>query len=451
MNTHQADDLNSFLAGVERRNPGEPEFLQAVQEVAMDIIPYIADKPIFKELMILERMTEPDRIVTFRVVWEDDDGNVRVNRGFRVQQNNAIGPYKGGIRFHPTVNQSVLKFLAFEQVFKNSLTGLPMGGGKGGADFNPKGKSDREVMRFCQAFMTELSKHIGPDTDVPAGDIGVGAREVGYMFGQYKRLVNRFEGVLTGKALEFGGSRIRPEATGYGTVYMMEEMLAHHKESIEGRICAVSGSGNVATYCAEKLIELGAKVITLSDSAGFILDPDGITHDKLMWVMELKNKRRGRIEEYVREFGGEYFEGERPWNVPCELAFPCATQNEIDKSDAEKLIKNGCRAIAEGANMPATPEAIKVIQGKKELLHSPSKAANAGGVAVSGLEMSQNSLRLQWSRGEVDDHLHKIIRGIHDQCVEFGTAADGHVDYFKGANVAGFNKVASAMIAYGVM
>ncbi|MDO8860596.1 NADP-specific glutamate dehydrogenase [Haliea sp. E1-2-M8] len=451
VSTHQADDLNSFLAGVERRNPGEPEFLQAVQEVAMDIIPYIADKPIYKDLMILERMTEPDRIVTFRVVWEDDDGNVRVNRGFRVQQNNAIGPYKGGIRFHPTVNQSVLKFLAFEQVFKNSLTGLPMGGGKGGADFNPKGKSDREVMRFCQAFMTELSKHIGPDTDVPAGDIGVGAREVGYMFGQYKRLMNRFEGVLTGKALEFGGSRIRPEATGYGCVYMMEEMLAHHKESIEGRSCAVSGSGNVATYCAEKLIELGAKVITLSDSAGFIHDPSGITHDKLMWIMELKNKRRGRIEEYVREFGGEYFEGERPWNVPCELAFPCATQNEIDKSDAEKLIKNGCRAIAEGANMPTTPEAIKVIQGKKELLHSPSKAANAGGVAVSGLEMSQNSLRLQWSRDEVDDHLHKIIRGIHDQCVEFGTAADGHVDYFKGANVAGFNKVASAMIAYGVM
>lgn len=451
MNTHQADDLNSFLAGVDRRNPGEPEFLQAVQEVAMDIIPYIADKPIYKDLMILERMTEPDRIVTFRVVWEDDDGNVRVNRGFRVQQNNAIGPYKGGIRFHPTVNQSVLKFLAFEQVFKNSLTGLPMGGGKGGADFNPKGKSDREVMRFCQAFMTELSKHIGPDTDVPAGDIGVGAREVGYMFGQYKRLMNRFEGVLTGKALEFGGSRIRPEATGYGCVYMMEEMLSHHKESLEGRSCVVSGSGNVATYCAEKLIELGARVITLSDSAGFIHDPEGLTHAKLLWVMELKNKRRGRIEEYVREFGGEYFEGQRPWGTPCDLAFPCATQNEIDKSDAEKLIANGCRAIAEGANMPATPEAIKLIQSHKKLLHAPSKAANAGGVAVSGLEMSQNSLRLQWTRGEVDTHLRKIIRGIHDQCVEFGTAADGHIDYFKGANVAGFNKVASAMIAYGVM
>ncbi|WP_232059074.1 NADP-specific glutamate dehydrogenase [Kineobactrum salinum] len=451
MNTHQADDLASFLAGVERRNPGEPEFLQAVQEVAMHIIPYIGDKPVYKELMILERMTEPDRIVTFRVVWEDDQGNVRVNRGFRVQQNNAIGPYKGGIRFHPSVNQSVLKFLAFEQVFKNSLTGLPLGGGKGGADFNPKGKSDREVMRFCQAFMTELSKHIGPDTDVPAGDIGVGAREVGYMFGQYKRLLNRFEGVLTGKALEFGGSRIRTEATGYGCVYMMEEMLAHHGESIEGRSCVVSGSGNVATFCAEKLIELGARVLTLSDSGGFIYDAEGITRDKLQWVMELKNKRRGRIEEYVGEFGGEFFANERPWGVPCELAFPCATQNEIEAADAEKLIANNCRGIAEGANMPATPEAIHVIQARNSLLHAPSKAANAGGVAVSGLEMSQNSLRMQWTREEVDQHLRKIIRAIHDQCVEFGTAADGHIDYFKGANIAGFNKVASAMIAYGVM
>ncbi|PLW81197.1 NADP-specific glutamate dehydrogenase [Kineobactrum sediminis] len=439
------------MAGVERRNPGEPEFRQAVHEVAMDIIPYISDKPIYKELMILERMTEPDRIVTFRVVWEDDRGSIRVNRGFRVQQNNAIGPYKGGIRFHPTVNQSVLKFLAFEQVFKNSLTGLPLGGGKGGSDFNPKGKSDREVMRFCQAFMTELSKHIGPNTDVPAGDIGVGAREVGYMFGQYKRLVNRFEGVLTGKALEFGGSRIRPEATGYGCVYMMQAMLAHHGESIEGRTCLVSGSGNVASYCAEKLIELGAKVVTLSDSGGFIHDKEGLTREKLAWVNELKNKRRGRIGEYVREFGGEYFEGERPWGVPCDLAFPCATQNEIEADDAATLLANNCRAIAEGANMPATPEAIKMIQNNKNLLHAPSKAANAGGVAVSGLEMSQNSLRLQWTREEVDQHLHKIISTIHDQCVEFGTAADGHIDYFKGANVAGFNKVASAMIAYGVM
>ena len=451
MNPHYADDLATFMAGVERRNPGEPEFLQAVQEVAMDIIPYIADKPIYRELKILERMTEPDRIVIFRVVWEDDHGEIRVNRGYRVQQNNAIGPYKGGIRFHPSVNQSVLKFLAFEQVFKNSLTGLPMGGGKGGADFDPKGKSDREIMRFCQAFMTELHKHIGPDTDVPAGDIGVGAKEVGYMFGQYKRIVNRFEGVLTGKALEFGGSRIRAEATGYGAVYMMEEMLKHHGESIDGRICVISGSGNVATFCAEKLMELGGKVVTLSDSAGFIHDPEGLTKEKLAWVMDLKNNRRGRIEEYVREFGGTYHAGERPWSVPCDLAFPCATQNEISEDDAQKLISNGCRGLSEGANMPTTPEAIRTIQSVKTLLHAPGKAANAGGVAVSGLEMSQNSLRLQWTRMEVDEHLRKIIRSIHDQCVEYGTAADGHVDYFKGANVAGFNKVAAAMIAYGVM
>ncbi|GAB3274628.1 NADP-specific glutamate dehydrogenase [Parahaliea aestuarii] len=451
MSKHMAEDLATFMDGVERRNPGEPEFHQAVHEVAMDIIPYIADKPIYKELKILERMTEPDRIVSFRVVWQDDNGDIRVNRGYRVQQNNAIGPYKGGIRFHPTVTQSVLKFLAFEQVFKNSLTGLPMGGGKGGADFNPKGKSDLEVMRFCQAFMTELAKHIGPDTDVPAGDIGVGAREVGYMFGQYKRLVNRFEGVLTGKALEFGGSRIRTEATGYGAVYMMQDMLSHHGETIDGKVCVVSGSGNVATYCAEKLIQLGAKVVTLSDSSGFVHDPEGFTQEKLNWVMDLKNKRRGRIEEYTREFGGSYHEGQEPWGVPCDLAFPCATQNEIDGEEARTLIKNGCRGISEGANMPTTPEAIKVIQDHPGLLHAPSKAANAGGVAVSGLEMSQNSLRLQWSREEVDERLRGIIRGIHDQCVEFGTTAEGHVDYFRGANIAGFNKVASAMLAYGVM
>jgi len=448
---HHADDLATFMAGVERRNPGEPEFLQAVHEVAMDIIPYIADKPVYQELKILERMTEPDRIVSFRVVWEDDKGEIRVNRGFRIQQNNAIGPYKGGIRFHPSVNQSVLKFLAFEQVFKNSLTGLPMGGGKGGADFNPKDKSEREIMRFCQAFMTELYKHIGPDTDVPAGDIGVGAREVGYMFGQYKRIVGRFEGVLTGKALEFGGSRIRAEATGYGAVYMMEEMLAHHNEAIEGRTCVVSGSGNVATFCAEKLIGMGGKVVTMSDSSGYIHDPEGLTHDKLQWIMDLKNKRRGRIEEYVREFGGTFHEDTQPWAVPCDLAFPCATQNEITAEDARTLIANGCRGISEGANMPTTPEAIRTIQASKTLLHAPGKAANAGGVSVSGLEMSQNSLRLQWTRAEVDQHLRKIIRGIHDQCVEFGTAADGHIDYFKGANIAGFNKVAAAMIAYGVM
>lgn len=451
MNAHQAEDLTTFMEGVVRRNPGEPEFHQAVHEVAMDIIPYIADKPIYRELKILERMTEPDRIISFRVVWQDDNGDIRVNRGYRVQQNNAIGPYKGGIRFHPTVTQSVLKFLAFEQVFKNSLTGLPMGGGKGGADFNPKGKSDLEVMRFCQAFMTELSKHIGPDTDVPAGDIGVGAREVGYMFGQYKRLANRFEGVLTGKALEFGGSRIRTEATGYGAVYMMEQMLAHHGESIDGRVCLVSGSGNVATFCAEKLIQLGGKVVTLSDSSGFIHDPGGLTEEKLAWVMDLKNNRRGRIEEFAREFGLEYYEGAEPWGIPCDLAFPCATQNEIDEEEARILIANGCRAISEGANMPSTPGAIQVFQGHPQLLHAPSKAANAGGVAVSGLEMSQNSLRLQWTREDVDVRLREIIKGIHDQCVMFGTASDGHVDYFKGANVAGFNKVASAMLAYGVM
>lgn len=451
MADNHEDELERFMEGVKRRNPGEPEFHQAVHEVAMDIVPYIADKPIYKDLMILERMTEPDRIISFRVTWEDDQGNIRVNRGYRVQQNNSIGPYKGGIRFHPSVTQSVLKFLAFEQVFKNSLTGLPMGGGKGGADFNPKGKSDREVMRFCQAFMTELHRHIGPDTDVPAGDIGVGAREVGYMFGQYKRLVNRFEGVLTGKGLEFGGSRIRTEATGYGTVYMMEDMLTHHDESIDGKICVVSGSGNVATYCAKKLIELGGKVVTLSDSSGFVYDKDGFTLEKLEWVMDLKEKRRGRIEEFAREFGADFHEGERPWGVPCDLAFPCATQNEIELADAEKLVANNVRGIAEGANMPTTPEAIKLIQKKRTLLHAPSKAANAGGVGVSGLEMSQNSLRLQWSAGEVDVRLREIIKGIHDQCVEFGRQSDGHIDYFKGANVAGFNKVAKAMIAYGVM
>ena len=353
--SHQADDLEQFMEGVRRRNPGEPEFHQAVHEVAMDIIPYIADKQVYKDLMILERMTEPDRIVTFRVVWEDDNGNIRVNRGFRVQQNNAIGPYKGGIRFHPTVTQSVLKFLAFEQVFKNSLTGLPMGGGKGGSDFNPKGKSDSEVMRFCQAFMTELSRHIGPDTDVPAGDIGVGAREVGYMFGQYKRLMNRFEGVLTGKALEFGGSRIRTEATGYGVVYMMDNMLRHHGESIEGKICVVSGSGNVATFCAEKLIELGGKVVTLSDSGGFIHDPEGFTQEKLQWIMDLKNNRRGRIEEYVQEFGGTFHAGQRPWNVPCDLAFPAPRRTKSSWRTPKPSSRTAAARFRKGPTCPARP------------------------------------------------------------------------------------------------
>jgi glutamate dehydrogenase (NADP+) len=368
-----------------------------------------------------------------------------------VQQNNAIGPYKGGIRFHPTVNQSVLKFLAFEQVFKNSLTGLPMGGGKGGANFDPKDRSDSEVMRFCQAFMTELHRHIGPDTDVPAGDIGVGAREVGYLFGQYKRLANRFEGVLTGKALEFGGSHIRTEATGYGCVYMMENMLGHRGEHIEDRTCLVSGSGNVATHCAEKLISMGGKVLTLSDSSGYVHAKDGFSQDQIDWVKELKNVRRGRISEAAEEFGFEFYEGEEPWGIEAELAFPCATQNEIDGDDAKLMLKNGVCAIAEGANMPTTPEAVSVFHQDKHVLHAPAKAANAGGVAVSGLEMSQNSLRLQWNESEVDSRLRDIIRNIHDQCVEHGVQKGGHIDYFKGANIAGFTKVADAMLAYGVM
>ena len=447
----KAEDLDTFMEGVTARNPGEPEFHQAVHEVAMNIIPYIADKPEYKDLRILERMTEPDRVISFRVVWEDDEGDLRVNRGFRVQQNNAIGPYKGGIRFHPTVNQSVLKFLAFEQVFKNSLTGLPMGGGKGGANFDPKGRSDREVMRFCQAFMTELHRHIGPDTDVPAGDIGVGAREVGYLFGQYKRLANRFEGVITGKALEFGGSHGRTEATGYGAVYMMEAALAHHNEHVEGRDCLVSGSGNVATYCAEKLIECGARVLTLSDSDGMIYAKDGLRQEQLDWIKELKNARRGRIQEAAKEFGFKYHKGKTPWGCEGELAFPCATQNEIDAGDAKAMMKNGVRAICEGANMPTTPEAIHLLGSDRNLLHVPAKAANAGGVAVSGLEMSQNSLRLQWSEAEIDDRLRKIMKNIHDECVEFGVQKGGYVDYFKGANIAGFTKVAHAMLAYGVM
>jgi glutamate dehydrogenase (NADP+) len=447
----KAERLDVFMNGVVARNPGETEFHQAVHEVAMDIIPYIADKPIYKDLRILERMTEPDRVISFRVVWEDDQGELRVNRGFRVQQNNAIGPYKGGIRFHPSVNQSVLKFLAFEQVFKNSLTGLPLGGGKGGANFDPKGRSDREVMRFCQAFMTEMHRHIGPDTDVPAGDIGVGAREMGYLFGQYKRLVNRFEGVLTGKALEFGGSHVRTEATGYGAVYMMEQMLSHHGEHVEGRTCLISGSGNVSTHCAEKLIEMGAKVLTLSDSDGFVHAKDGWTKDQLEWVKELKTVRRGRIAEAAKEFGHKFHENKEPWSVPADLAFPCATQNEIDGDEARLLVKNGIRAISEGANMPTTPEAVGVFGKAKNVLHAPAKAANAGGVAVSGLEMSQNSLRLQWSAAEVDSRLRGIVELIHNECVEHGIQKGGHVDYFKGANIAGFTKVANAMMAYGVM
>ncbi len=385
--TAPTTNLDDFLSQVAARNPSEPEFLQAVHEVAQDVLPFIADKPMYHELGVLERMTEPDRVISFRVTWQADDGTVHVNRGYRVQNNNAIGPYKGGLRFHPSVNQGILKFLAFEQTFKNSLTGLPLGGGKGGSDFDPKGKSDAEVMRFCQAFMSELVKHIGPDCDIPAGDIGVGAREIGFLYGQYKRLTTQFQGVLTGKCPTYGGSLMRPEATGYGTVYMMQNMLKHKGDSLDGKVCTVSGSGNVATFCVDKINQFGGKVITLSDSGGFIHDPEGITPEKLEWVKDLKNNRRGRIEEYASEFGAQYYAGQRPWQVACDLAFPCATQNELNEVDATALAKNGCEAVSEGANMPTTPGAVKVLQ-EASIALAPAKAANAGGVAVSGLEMS---------------------------------------------------------------
>lgn len=440
--------LEHFMDGLKKRNPGEPEFHQAVYEVAESVIPFILDNPRYQEAGIIQRMTEPDRSIMFRVVWEDDDGNIRVNRGYRVQFNNSIGPYKGGLRFHPSVNLSILKFLGFEQTFKNSLTTLPMGAGKGGADFNPKGKSDREVMRFCQAFMTELFHHIGPNTDVPAGDIGVGAREISYMFGQYKRLAHEFTGVLTGKALEFGGSLIRTEATGYGNAYFMEEMLKHHGDSIEGKTCTVSGSGNVATYCTEKINQLGGKVVTMSDSSGFIYDPDGIDAEKLAYIINLKTVERGRISQYAEKYGCEFHPGKRPWQVPCDLAFPCATQNELDADDAKTLVRNGCKAVSEGANMPTTVDAIAVLQQAK-LLYGPGKAANAGGVAVSGLEMTQNSIRMAWSADELEKKLKDIMQGIHAQCAKHGDE-DGYINYVKGANIAGFIKVADAMLAYGV-
>ena len=442
--------MDRFYTGLQRRNPGETEFHQAVYEVAQSIFPYIADKPHYHEKQILERMAEPDRVIIFRVVWEDDEGNIRVNRGYRVQNNNAIGPYKGGLRFHPSVTLSVLKFLAFEQTFKNSLTGLPMGGGKGGADFNPRGKSDAEVMRFCQAFMSELYKHIGPDMDVPAGDIGVGAREIGFLFGQYKRLTTQFVGVLTGKGLEFGGSLIRTEATGYGTVYMMENMLALKGDGFEGKTCVVSGSGNVATYAVEKINHLGGKVVTLSDSSGFIHDPDGIDTEKLAYIVDLKTVRRGRISEYAKEYGVEFHEGKRPWSVPCDLAFPCATQNEVSGDEAKTLIANGCIGVSEGANMPTEQSGVDAYIDAK-ILFAPSKAANAGGVAVSGLEMSQNSARISWSEDELQKLLKSTMSGIHDQCVQYGREDDGYVNYLRGANVAGFVKVADAMLAYGVV
>jgi glutamate dehydrogenase (NADP+) len=436
---------------VRASNPNEPEFLQAVQEVAETVIPFIEANPKYKQHRILERIVEPERTIIFRVPWTNDAGEVQVNRGFRVEYNSAIGPYKGGLRFHPSVNLGILKFLGFEQVFKNSLTTLPMGGGKGGSDFDPKGKSDAEVMRFCQSFMTELARHIGPDTDVPAGDIGVGGREIGFLFGQYKRLRNEFTGVLTGKGIKWGGSLIRPEATGYGCVYFAQEMLATKGLTLSGRTAVVSGSGNVAQYAAEKCIQLGARVLTLSDSSGYIHDPEGIDAAKLAWVMDLKNVRRGRIQEYVTQYPGATFHaGETPWGVKCDLAFPCATQNELHGSDAAKLIANGCLCVAEGANMPSTPEAISALQ-QGGVLFAPGKASNAGGVATSGLEMSQNSLRLSWTREEVDGRLHGIMKSIHAQCVQFGTNPDGSIDYVRGANIAGFVKVADAMIDQGVV
>ncbi len=446
----QSVQIEHFMAEIRRRNPGEPEFHQAVSEVITSVYPFVEQNPIYKEANILERITEPDRIVSFRVVWEDDKGNVRVNRGYRVQFNNAIGPYKGGIRFHASVNQGILKFLGFEQMFKNSLTTLPMGGGKGGSDFDPHGKSDREVMRFCFAFMSELSRHIGADTDVPAGDIGVGGREVGYMFGYYKKLRNEFTGVFTGKGVNFGGSLIRPEATGYGCVYFVEEMFKSKGDSLKGKICTVSGSGNVAQYTAEKLIQLGAKVLTLSDSSGFIYDKNGIDTEKLQWVMDLKNNTRGRIEEYAKKFGAEFHAGKRPWIIPCDAAFPAATQNELCGEDALTLIKNGCKAVGEGANMPSTTEAVEHFREAK-ILFAPGKAANAGGVSVSGLEMSQNSLRLSWSREEVDTRLRDIMKRIHDTCVKYGAEKGGYVDYVNGANIGGFVKVADAMISQGLV
>ncbi len=442
--------VNEFMAKVIAKNPGELEFHQAVKEVVESILPFIEENPKYKAAKILERMVEPERVIIFRVPWVDDKGEIQVNRGFRIQMNSAIGPYKGGLRLHPTVSLGVLKFLAFEQVFKNSLTTLPMGGGKGGSDFDPKGKSDAEVMRFCQSFMTELSKHIGADTDVPAGDIGVGGREIGYLFGQYKRLRNEFTGVLTGKALGWGGSLIRPEATGYGQVYFAEEMLKTRNDSIKGKICVVSGSGNVAQYCIEKATQLGAKVVTASDSNGFIYDPAGIDAEKLAFIMDLKNNKRGRIKEYADKYKCEYHEGKTPWGIKCDVALPSATQNELNGEDAKTLIKNGCMCVSEGANMPSTPEAIEVFI-KAKILYGLGKAANAGGVATSGLEMSQNSMRLSWTREEVDAKLHSIMKNIHATCVKYGTEKDGYINYVKGANIGGFIKVADAMMAFGVI
>jgi glutamate dehydrogenase (NADP+) len=444
-------DLEGFMAGVERRNPGQSEFIQAVREVAEDIFGFIQDKEPYHRWQILRRIAEPDRVVSFRVCWEDDNHDIRVNRGYRVQNNNAIGPYKGGIRFHPSVNESILKFLAFEQTFKNALTGLPMGGGKGGANFNPKGKSDGEIMRFCQSFMTELYRHIGADVDVPAGDIGVGGREIGYMFGQYKRITNQFTGVLTGKGMEYGGSLIRPEATGYGAVYFLENMLKTKSKDLTGMRAVISGSGNVATHAAEKIVQLGGKVLTLSDSQGFVHDPDGITQEKIDWVKAHKTRRRGRISEYADEYENATFhEGKTPWGVECDVALPCATQNELLGDDARTLVANGCIAVSEGANMPTDLEGVHVFRDAK-LLYAPGKASNAGGVAVSGLEMSQNSERRSWKEAELQALLREIMDGIHQRCLEYGDQGGGYTDYVKGANIAGFKKVADAMLAFGVV
>lgn len=449
MNKQHEKQLKEFMQAVIARNPSEPEFHQAVREVAESVIPFLDENKKYRDAKVLERMVEPERVVIFRVPWMDDKGNFQINRGFRVQMNSALGPYKGGLRFHPSVYLGILKFLAFEQVFKNSLTTLPMGGGKGGSDFDPKGKSDNEVMRFCQSFMTELFRHIDADTDVPAGDIGVGGREIGFMFGQYKRLSNEFTGVLTGKGLPYGGSLIRPEATGYGCVYFLQEMLGTKNDSLEAKIVAISGSGNVAQYAAEKVMQLGGRVVTMSDSDGFIYDKNGIDGRKLAWIFELKNEKRGRISEYAKRFKAEYHEGKTPWNVPCHVAIPCATQNEVTGTDAKALIKNGCQAIAEGANMPCTPEAVEVFL-KNKVLFAPGKASNAGGVAVSGLEMSQNSMRLSWTRQEVDSKLHEIMKRIHETCLHHGRE-NGTINYVKGANIGGFVKVADAMLAQGLV
>ncbi len=443
--------IKAFMDEVTVRNGHEPEFIQAVQEVAETVIPYIAKHEIYNGKNILLRMVEPERLLSFRVAWVDDDGEIHVNRGYRIQMNSAIGPYKGGLRFHPSVNASILKFLAFEQVFKNSLTTLPMGGGKGGSDFDPKGKSDDEVMRFCHAFMLELCRHIGPNTDVPAGDIGVGAREIGFLFGMYKKIRNEFTGVLTGKGLSWGGSKIRPEATGYGTVYFAQSMLKTINKDIKGKTVVISGSGNVAQFAAEKVIQMGGKVVTLSDSGGYIYDKDGITAEKLDFVMDLKNNKRGRISEYVSKYkSASYHKGKTPWDVVCDIALPCATQNELDGDGAKALIKNGCICVAEGANMPSMPDAIHAFHEAK-ILFAPGKASNAGGVATSGLEMSQNSLRISWTREEVDERLKGIMEDIHDSCIEYGKDKDGYCNYVKGANIAGFVKVADAMLAQGVI